>query len=163
MDRAGLNPSDLARAVWGSRDDKRGYSVAINRDRIGRYLDGTSYPEPENLKRLADALGIPVESLAIERPAPRGARSRSRSLRPQESFATSVQSSAQASGLFLTTLPRGALDLARIQIDRMVSPEVAVTIQQLILKDDKIRAGEPDNKEPELGGVIQGNKGTAVA
>jgi transcriptional regulator with XRE-family HTH domain len=63
MAREGLNASQLARRVWGTVQDKRGYAVARNRDRIGHYLRGTSYPDPANLIRLAAALGVPAATL----------------------------------------------------------------------------------------------------
>jgi hypothetical protein len=69
MTQKGVTASDVAREVWGSATDRRGYSVGRNRDRIGHYLAGTSYPEPENLERLAKALDVAVVDLMIERPA----------------------------------------------------------------------------------------------
>ena len=63
-----LNASDVARRIWGPTKDKRGYEVARNRDRIGHYLNGTSYPEPDNLVELANVLKLPVEDLQIDRP-----------------------------------------------------------------------------------------------
>src|SRR3954465_2245318 len=67
MSRAGVNASDVARRVWGTAKDKRGYDVARNRDRIGHYLSGSSFPEPENLARLAEAVGVTVEELTMPR------------------------------------------------------------------------------------------------
>lgn len=64
MKRQGMSASDLARQVWGSTTDKRGYSVARNRDRISHYLAGTSFPEPQNLGAIAKILDVPVEELA---------------------------------------------------------------------------------------------------
>lgn len=63
LDR-GMSQSDLARKVWGKTTDGRGYDVAKNRDRISVYLRGQSYPDPVNLSKMADALGVPVEELA---------------------------------------------------------------------------------------------------
>jgi transcriptional regulator with XRE-family HTH domain len=63
MARQGLNASQLAARIWGTIKDKRGYAVARNRDRIGHYLRGTSYPDPANLIRLAAALGVPAATL----------------------------------------------------------------------------------------------------
>ncbi|MDR3472218.1 MAG: helix-turn-helix transcriptional regulator [Devosia sp.] len=60
----GWNQSDLARAVWGETTDTRGRTVARNRDRISQYERGESVPEPENLARLAEALGVEVSELA---------------------------------------------------------------------------------------------------
>jgi transcriptional regulator with XRE-family HTH domain len=68
MDAKKMNGSQLARQIWGTNTDKRGYQVAKNRDRIKHYLDGNSYPEPENLQKLADAVGIPVDELRGEPP-----------------------------------------------------------------------------------------------
>ena len=68
MKRAGVKPADLARMVWGTTVDSRGYTVSRNRDRIRSYLSAQSYPEPENLQKLAEALGMPVEELASTRP-----------------------------------------------------------------------------------------------
>jgi transcriptional regulator with XRE-family HTH domain len=65
MQREGLNASDVARRVWGEIQDKRGYYVARNRDRIGFYLAGVSFPEDENLRKLAEAVGLSYEALAV--------------------------------------------------------------------------------------------------
>lgn len=59
----GLSQADLARKIWGSQTDPRGYEVARNRDRISTYLRGVSMPSPENLKQLADALGVTPDDL----------------------------------------------------------------------------------------------------
>lgn len=68
MARNNLSASEVARRVWGTMKDSRGYEVARNRDRIGHYLSGTSYPEQANLEALAQAVGLSVEDLQIERP-----------------------------------------------------------------------------------------------
>lgn len=60
----GWSQSDLAAAVWGRTTDSRGYDVARNRDRISVYIKGISYPDPANLKAIADALGTTPEELA---------------------------------------------------------------------------------------------------
>lgn len=67
MESQGLSASDVARRVWGSHKDKRGYDVATGRDRIGHYLAARSYPEPANLEKLAGAIGVPVDTLTIQR------------------------------------------------------------------------------------------------
>lgn len=65
-----ISASDLARGVWGTMTDPRGYEVARNRDRIGHYLSGKSYPAMENLKKIAKVLGVDVEVLEKFQPAP---------------------------------------------------------------------------------------------
>lgn len=64
-----MNISDLAREIWGSVVDYRGFTVAKNRDRAGFYLAGKSYPTEENLRKLAKALDLTVDELRIEKPS----------------------------------------------------------------------------------------------
>jgi hypothetical protein len=64
-----MNISDLARAIWGSVTDYRGFTVAKNRDRAGFYLAGESYPNEENLRKLAKALDLNVDELRVEKPS----------------------------------------------------------------------------------------------
>jgi hypothetical protein len=67
-----LSASDVARAMWGTTKDHRGlYDVARGRDRIGHYLSGKSFPEPVNLTKLADILGLDVIVLWDAQPAPK--------------------------------------------------------------------------------------------
>jgi transcriptional regulator with XRE-family HTH domain len=136
MAKLGLSPSEVARRTWGSHTDKRGYSVARNRDRIGHYLAGTSYPGEINLKKLADVLGVPVETLAIERPTDSAQSGAGRAHGP----AQARPGHSPATGLVHTTLPLAMTGLARFQCDRMISSELAVTLQQMILDDDRKRA-----------------------
>lgn len=58
MAAAGLNNSALARQVWGTTKDSRGYNVAQNRDRIGWYLKGLSYPNLDTRWKLGEVFGV---------------------------------------------------------------------------------------------------------
>jgi transcriptional regulator with XRE-family HTH domain len=154
MKKLGMSSSELARQVWGTTTDKRGYTVARNRDRIGHYLAGTSYPEAENLAKLAAALGVPVETLAIERPAGVG-------------DPTQPAHAHNDPGLLRTTMPRPGADLARFQADRMISQDLAIKLIQLILEDDKKRALSDNGNgngngngdaTPEPGTIISGGE-----
>ena len=58
MDAHGLNNSDLARRIWGTTVDSRGYTVAQNRDRIGVYLSGRSYPNLETRYKLGEVFQV---------------------------------------------------------------------------------------------------------
>lgn len=60
----GLSMSDLARKIWGTVTDTRGYEIPKNKDRISRWENGEQVPEPGNLRLLADALDMSVEELA---------------------------------------------------------------------------------------------------
>lgn len=53
-----MNASDLAKQIWGTVKDPRGYPVAKNRDRIGTYLAGTGYPSRESMEKLCKALSM---------------------------------------------------------------------------------------------------------
>ena len=59
-----LSQSDLARQIWGTVTDNRGYEVAKNRDRISVWLRGQATPDPQNLTKCAEVLGLKVEELA---------------------------------------------------------------------------------------------------
>jgi transcriptional regulator with XRE-family HTH domain len=54
----GFNRSDLARLIWGTVPDTRGYDVAKNRDRIGAYLRGSSYPSLDTKYELAKVFDV---------------------------------------------------------------------------------------------------------
>lgn len=60
----GWSQSDLARKVWGETTDVRGYTVAKGRDRISAYVRAQQFPDPLNLKQIADALDTTPEDLA---------------------------------------------------------------------------------------------------
>jgi transcriptional regulator with XRE-family HTH domain len=68
----GMSQSDLARLIWGTMTDQRGYEVARNRDRISAYERGRASPEEENLKKIAEALGVTASELAPELSGQRG-------------------------------------------------------------------------------------------
>jgi len=108
MHRHGLSASEVARRVWGVTTDTRGYPVAKNRDRIGHYLRGTSYPEPENLVKLADVIGVPVAELAIDKPP-------------------TVRTPRQLSGLQVILLADQP-ELARLEISMTLPWELALEI-----------------------------------
>lgn len=111
-----MSASELARQIWGSTTDKRGYSVARNRDRIGHYLNATSYPEPANLDAMAQALGVPVEALAIERPTRDNPGPRSRTA---------------STSLHLSEVQDQQHKL-RLQVDKIIDWQLAMYIGQLI-------------------------------
>lgn len=62
----GLSQSDVARGIWGEQTDANGRKSAKNRDRISQYEKGLSFPEPQNLARLAELLGVDPDTLAPE-------------------------------------------------------------------------------------------------
>jgi transcriptional regulator with XRE-family HTH domain len=112
MVERGLSQSDLARKIWGEREDKRtGYLVAKNRDRISVYLRGASYPDPENMAKLAEVLGVTEEELAPEIVA---------SIIDRENPELAI------------TAVAGAGDRVHLQINQLVTMQVATQVMALL-------------------------------
>jgi hypothetical protein len=132
MRQRGMSPSDLAREVFGSHTDIRGYSVARNRDRIGAYLAGISYPQnSETLRKLAEALGLRPEMLALN---PVGVASIEETDTPD---------------LVITSLPNG---MARIEMRRVVPMQ---SVPELVGLLEEIKA-RLENRLAEIGIEIAG-------
>lgn len=67
-----MTASDVARGVWGTMTDERGYTVPRNRQAIGRYIRGESYPTYATKQLLCEALGVSYSQLfPKERPESR--------------------------------------------------------------------------------------------
>lgn len=124
MDRLGMSNAEVARRVWGVTKDTRGYWVAKNRDRIAHYLAGASYPEPKNLVKLADVIGVPVAELAIDKPP-----------------AVAVAAQSRRFGLRLTRFADQP-QLARLEMDLILSWQLAVEISELVMQDGRERQVE---------------------
>lgn len=62
-----MTQADVSRKIWGVTFEKRAdgnvYEVAKNRQAIGRYLSGKSYPSEGTKLRLAEALGVTFHEL----------------------------------------------------------------------------------------------------
>lgn len=63
MTEKNLSQSDVARLVWGTMTDERGYTVARNRQVLGKYLSGTVEPRQRTLRRMAEVLDVPIANL----------------------------------------------------------------------------------------------------
>lgn len=153
MNRSGLSPSEVARRAWGTVRDKRGHNTAKNRDSVGHYMNGTRYPSPDSMQRLADAVGISVEELAGEPPAASEPDSR-----PQGSFAKRTTVSAASGDLILTSLPAQPTKI-RIQVDRVIHWKLAARIQAMLKEAETGETVEEDGPQP--GDVIQGGSRSA--
>lgn len=110
-----LSKSDLAKMVWGTMTDSRGYTVSRNRDRVSVYEDGKAVPSQENLKQLADALGVAVGDLAPD-------------------LVTSKTSTAKKPAISMSVV-EGATDRAVLTINCQVSLALAAQIIQMISSD----------------------------
>lgn len=145
MSRNDLSASEIARRIWGTTKDRRGYDVARNRDRIGHYLSGNSYPEPDNLAKLAEALGVAIEDIAMPEGDNPGPRSRAGA------------HSAAAGGIHLIPVPDDPGKM-RLQIDRIVDLRRVPAIIRLLIEmpeaaDDTTVVVE----HSRLGTIVNGN------
>jgi transcriptional regulator with XRE-family HTH domain len=73
-----ISKSELARRIWGTVIDSRGYEVSRNRDRIGAWESGKAVPTPANLLLLAQVFKVTVAELApdlVARNAPSSSNS----------------------------------------------------------------------------------------
>lgn len=125
-----MNHSDLAREVWGEIKDRRGIMVARNRDRIRHYLAGTSYPTPDNLKKLGQALGVAF-----------GARPQASSRSPPPPLSHDVQ----------ITLLNNRPGVALIQMKQLVTVKTALAIASLIEEDRAKCRSQPTPKSERNG------------
>lgn len=112
----GWSQSDLAREVWGVLTTKAGREVAKNRDRISTYEMGKSWPDPHNLMKIANALGVSPEELA------------------PDITASTVE--RQNPELAITAVA-GHADKVYLKVNKLVSFAVATQIMQLLQPDDE--------------------------
>lgn len=109
----GWSQSDLAAEIWGRKTDTRGYEVAKGRDRISVYLQGKSYPDPANLKAIAEALGTTPEALA------------------PDLFAATVDREIPAIAI---TGVAGSLDKVHVRVDALLPMTAAAEIATILAK-----------------------------
>lgn len=121
--RKGMSASDVAREIWGSTTDRRGYSVAKNRDRIGLYLNATAYPDEESLKELARVLDVTMEELTVKQ-----VRTAVNAVAPGANlFIQSYARASRPSGPSLTPVP-GRPGMVRMQVDQFVNWRLALKL-----------------------------------
>lgn len=63
MREKNMTRAELARHVWGTFTDERGYEVAKNRQSISKYLSGRMSPSEKTKQLLASALGVRYEDI----------------------------------------------------------------------------------------------------
>lgn len=117
MNEKGMNQSDVARAMWGETVDARGNTVAKNRDRISQYLAGKSFPEPQNLAKLAEVMGVKPEELA------------------PDVVASAVEREDPAVQLTAVT---GHMDKVYLRVNTLVSMSVAAQVIALLSGDPTV-------------------------
>jgi hypothetical protein len=132
MAQKGMTASDLAKAIWGTMKDTRGYAVARNRDRIGAYLTGTGFPNAKNLPELAAALGVKVEDIPS----------------PGRGPTTAVREPTGPGDVIFSMLP-DLPGMCLLRISKVLPIEVGIAICKQIndaLKADRDKSPEDDGK-----------------
>jgi transcriptional regulator with XRE-family HTH domain len=66
MDERGLSQSDVAAKIWGKYTNTENKHVARGRDRISVWLSGKTFPDDNNLEKLAKALRVERSDLASD-------------------------------------------------------------------------------------------------
>lgn len=153
MAKGGLTSSEVARRMWGTSTDKRGYETARNRDSLKHYLAGTRCPDPENLIRLADAIGVPAEELSVDLPTVKNPFAPT--VRQQHLSGTISAASAASGALSLTSLPAQPSKI-RLQVDRVIDWELAQTIHEMLKKAEIGAAANTDPLNPRRGDIVAG-------
>jgi transcriptional regulator with XRE-family HTH domain len=103
--------SDLAREVWGETETRAGRKVAKNRDRISTYEMGKSWPDPHNLTKIANALGVSPEELA-----------------PDITAATVERQNPEIAVIAVA----GHADKVHLKVNKLVPMSIATLIMQLL-------------------------------
>ena len=126
----GWSQSELARQVWGELITKAGRKVARNRDRISTYEKGKSWPDPHNLKKIAEALGMTVEELA-----------------PDILGSTVERQNPE----FAMTVVAGHADKVHLKVNKLVPWNIATMVSQLLDYANLLNHGLADpHEQPEL-------------
>ena len=112
----GWNQSDLARHVWGTREEKDGRESAAGRDKVSRYMKGVQLPDPKTLKQMADALGVTIEELAPD---------------------IAAEVAERAPPAMLLSQPEGRPDLIHLQLNLLLPAELAVKVAQIVTEAQK--------------------------
>lgn len=159
MTKGGLSSSEVARRMWGTTPDKRGYETARNRDSLKHYLAGTRCPDPENLVRLADAVGVPVEELAVDLPIPTVKNPFLSGDPPTVKnpfLSGTISATSAASGeLSLTSLPAQPSKI-RLRVDRVLDWQLAQEIHNSLKRAEIGAAAIAEPVNPDYGKVVGG-------
>jgi transcriptional regulator with XRE-family HTH domain len=123
----GWSQSDLAREVWGTIKTKAGREVAKNRDRISTYEMGKSWPDPHNLMKIAEALGVPPEDLA-----------------PDITAATVDRQNPEIAIIAVA----GHADKVHLKVNKLVAMNIATMIMQLLDYANLLNHGQADPHDP---------------
>lgn len=120
MKRKNITQSQLAGAVWGTRESMingKSYTVSRNRDRLSIYLQAKGYPRPEALEKMAFLLDMTPEELCPEVAA-----------RKHEKLPPDVS---------VTLMDAGATgkQTATLRVNTMVSASLALKIATLIQEE----------------------------
>jgi transcriptional regulator with XRE-family HTH domain len=119
--------SDVAAAIWGRTVNAKGAKVARGRDRLSVWINGKSFPDRENLAKLAKALNVPVSELS-----------------PAAELQAANRATPEGSLVWSKDYPPGKTFL---QLAQFVSLEAALEILAIIKRDEQ--KGEADAQQTD--------------
>ncbi|MDA4637053.1 helix-turn-helix domain-containing protein, partial [Escherichia coli] len=114
--------------IWGETTNADGRTVARNRDRISVYLKGKTVPDPVNLQKLAEALGVDPADLA-----------------PDVIGAAVERENPELS----MTVVAGHSDKVYLRVNKLLPLQYAVKIVNVVEEADRFAKGliKPDKSE----------------
>jgi transcriptional regulator with XRE-family HTH domain len=120
-----MTASDVAAKIWDRQRNSKGAMVARGRDRLSVWINGKSFPDRENLNKLAKALGVPVSELsptaelqAANRATPEGSLVWSKDYPPGKTFLqlaqfVSLEAALQILAIIKADEEKGTTDAAQ--------------------------------------------------
>jgi transcriptional regulator with XRE-family HTH domain len=112
-----LTASDVAARIWDRERNAKGALVARGRDRLSVWINGKSFPDRENLAKLAKALDVPVSKLS-----------------PDAELQAANRATPEGSLVWSKDYPPGKTFL---QLAQFVSLEAALEILAIIKRDEQ--------------------------
>jgi transcriptional regulator with XRE-family HTH domain len=123
-----LTASDVAAKIWDRQRNSKGALVARGRDRLSVWINGKSFPDRENLAKLAKALNVPVSELS-----------------PDAELQAANRATPEGSIVWSKDYPPGKTFL---QLAQFVSLEAALEILAIIKRDEQKGEADAQTADP---------------
>jgi transcriptional regulator with XRE-family HTH domain len=112
-----LTASDVAAKIWDRQRNSKGALVARGRDRLSVWINGKSFPDHENMQKLAKALGMSLSELS-----------------PDAEVKAANRATPEGSIVWSRDYPAGQMFL---QLAQFVSTEAALRILAILKEDEQ--------------------------
>ena len=115
-----MTQSQVATKIWGRYTSSEGKDLAKGRDRISVWASGKSFPNRENLPKLAKALKVKVNELA-----------------PEAELEAKLKAAHSVTADWSLTKPHGETGVSFFQAARYLPDDIAHEIVGLLIKADQ--------------------------